>query len=744
MNNKKRDVKNNEINIKENVKKDGHLSKPCSDLDCNHIDNEHALHIKNIVFNMQKDLVNAEDLSREISIEGARQNNLKNISLKIPKNKFVVITGPSGSGKSSLAFDTIYAEGQRRYMESLSTYARQFLNMQDKPDFDSISGLSPAIAIDQKTTSRNPRSTVATITEIYDYLRILFARIGIPYSPATGLPIKSISISEMIEEIMKMPIGTKFNILAPVVRGQKGEQKKILLNLRKSGYTRIKFNGEMFDIDDVIMNIDKNKKNDIDVVIDRIQISSDCKDRVASSVETAVKLAEGLMFIEIVEIPANFNNVFKINGVEIENHKILTFSEKFCCPVSGFTIESMEPRIFSFNSPYGACPACNGFGTEYEFLEDLCIKDGNTSIRDGAILTWGNQSHLKYYTQLLRSLESEFNFSVDEPFDEINKKAKDMIMNGLGDREVEFSYNDGMRSYVVKKKYEGVMQMLQNKWKETDSEVIKEEMQKFQDITDCKMCNGYRLRQESLCIKINSKHIGEIVKMSINNAFDWFLDLPNHLNEQHNKIAEKAIIEVCKRLSFLKIVGVGYLELARESGTLWGGVSHRIRLASQIGSELTGVMYILDEPSIGLHQSDNEKLIKTIKHLRDIGNTVIVVEHDEETMLEADHIIDIGQAAGINGGYVMAQGTPYDIMNNPNSITGKYLSGEEIIDLDGKPRRQVKKNQCLEIKHAYGNNLKNVSVTIPLGMFVSVTGLSGCGKSTLVMETCLLYTSRRG
>jgi len=705
----------------------------------NAIDNEFANYVKSIVLSASKEAAQNTDLSNEICIEGARQNNLKNISIKLPKNKFIVITGPSGSGKSSLAFDTIYAEGQRRYMESLSTYARQFLNMQDKPDFDKISGLSPAIAIDQKTTSRNPRSTVATLTEIYDYLRILFARIGVPYSPATGLPIKSISISEMIEQVMHLPEGTKINILSPVVHGQKGEHKKILLNIRKMGYERIKFNGELTEVDDVIMNIDKNKKNDIEAVIDRIQMNADIKSRLASSIETAAKLAEGLCHIEIVSMPENFNAAktpLKINGHEINGEReILVFSEKFSCPVSGFTIESMEPRIFSFNSPYGACPSCNGVGTEYQFVAELCIKDGETSIREGVVLPWASQTLLKYYTQLLQSLQEEFKFSVDEPYDNLSEEVKNILFYGLGEREVEFSYNDGMRSFNIKKKFEGVMNMLKTRWQETDSDVIKEEMMKFQDIAACKTCGGHRIKPESLSVKINHKHIGEVTKMSVNDAFDWFLNLPNHLSHQHNQIAQKAIVEICKRLGFLKNVGVGYLALCRESGTLSGGESQRIRLASQIGSELTGVMYILDEPSIGLHQSDNEKLIKTIKHLRDIGNSVIVVEHDEETMLEADHVVDIGPAAGIHGGYIMAQGTPEQVMQNPDSITGRYLSGVDIIDLGGKPRRTVKKNYSIKIKNAHGNNLKNVDAEIPLGMFVSVTGVSGCGKSTLVMET---------
>ncbi len=689
------------------------------------------------VTRVKKEYIKLANLDNCIAIEGARQNNLKNISLNIPKDRFVVITGPSGSGKSSLAFDTIYAEGQRRYIESLSTYARQFLNIQGKPDYDSISGLSPAIAIDQKTTSKNPRSTVATMTEIYDYLRILYARVGVPFSPETNLPIKSITISEMIESLLKLPLKTKVNIIAPIVRGQKGEHKKLLLTLRKSGYERIKFNGELVSIDDVIMNIDKNRKNTIDVVVDRLEIKPDIKDRLASSVETAVKLSEGILHAEIVSIdPAiDESEIASINGTEIKESAILNFSEKFCCPVSGFTIEDMEPRIFSFNSPYGVCPSCNGVGTEYHFVPELAIGDVSLSIREGAITLWTTQASSKHYIQMLKTLETEFDFSIDEPFENINEKAKQMIFYGLGEREIEFSYNDGMRIYKVKKQYEGIMTMLYNRWRETDSEVIKEELQKFQDITKCRECSGYRLKKESLCIKINHKHIGEVCRTSISDSIIWFNDLHRHLNGQQNEIASKAVKEIVKRLGFLQNVGVGYLTLARESGTLSGGESQRIRLASQIGSELTGILYILDEPSIGLHQSDNEKLIRTIKNLRDIGNSVIVVEHDEETMEEADYIIDIGPGAGINGGYVIAEGTPAEIMANKNSITGAYLSGTEIINLDGRARRQLGNGQFLEIRGAKGNNLKNINVKIPLGMFVTITGVSGCGKSTLVMET---------
>jgi excinuclease ABC subunit A len=676
-----------------------------------------------------------------IVLQGARQNNLKNISIEIPKNKLVVITGPSGSGKSSLAFDTIYTEGRRRYVESLSSYARQFLNIQDKPDFDSISGLSPAIAIDQKTSSRNPRSTVATMTEIYDYLRILFSRVGIPYSPATGLPIESKTSSEIISEILELPEGTKIIVLAPVVRGKKGEHRKLLISLRRQGFQRCRLNGVYMDLEAVEI-ADKNQKNTIEVVIDRIEIDASVKERLANAVESGLLLAEGLLSIEFTEIPLKSKEFqFKV-GKKVKEGETLVFSEKFSCPVSGFTLEEVEPRIFSFNSPYGACEECDGLGTEYYFTSDLIIPNPELSINENAIAPWGEIARNKHYHQILEGMAKRYNFSLNTPYADLPDAIKQLILYGTNGEQFDVEYLEGIKRTKFKIDFKGIVNILNAQWKETDSDVIKQELEKYQDVTACHKCEGYRLRPTSLCVKIDGIHIGELCSYSIEKTLEWVKSVPSRLTDRQNAIAEKILKEIEKRLTFLVNVGLEYLTLARESGTLSGGESQRIRLASQIGSELTGVMYVLDEPSIGLHQSDNTKLINTLKHLRDIGNSIIVVEHDEETMLEADYLIDIGPGAGEYGGYVVAQGTPAEVMENQNSITGKYLSGKECIVGLGA-RRKYGNGKFIEIIGARANNLKNISVKIPLGIFTCVTGVSGGGKSSLVIHTLYKAIARK-
>ena len=676
-----------------------------------------------------------------IVVHGARQNNLKNVTIEIPKYKLVVITGPSGSGKSSLAFDTIYTEGRRRYVESLSSYARQFLNIQDKPDFDSITGLSPAIAIDQKTSSKNPRSTVATMTEIYDYLRILYARIGVPYSPATGLPIESKTSSEIISEIMELPQGTKIIILAPIVRGKKGEHKKLLISLRRQGFQRCRFDGHYMDLEAVEIE-EKNIKHTLEVVIDRIELDENSKERLASAVETGLSLAEGILNMEISEFPGQTKAfTFKV-GKSVKLGQTLVFSEKFSCPVSGFTLEEVEPRIFSFNSPYGACEACDGLGTEYFFTPELIIPDAELSINEGAIAPWGDISRNKHYHQILEGMAKHYGFSLNTAYKDLPEDVKKMVLTGTGGTEFEVEYLDGIKRTKFKIDFKGIVNILNAQWKETDSEVVKQELEKFQDVTDCHKCEGYRLRPSSLCVKIDGIHIGEFCRKSIEQAIEWIENVPSKLTERQNAIGEKIFKEIYKRLNFLKNVGLDYLTLARESGTLSGGESQRIRLASQIGSELTGVMYVLDEPSIGLHQSDNLKLINTLKHLRDIGNSVIVVEHDEETMLEADYLIDIGPGAGEYGGYIVAHGTPEEVMKHADSITGKYLSGRECITGLGA-RRKYGNGKFIEILGARVNNLKNLSVKIPLGIFTCITGVSGGGKSSLIIHTLYKAIARK-
>jgi len=674
-----------------------------------------------------------------IVVRGAKEHNLKNIDIEIPKNQLVVITGPSGSGKSSLAFDTIYAEGQRRYVESLSAYARQFLNIQDKPDVESIDGLSPAIAIDQKTTSRNPRSTVGTVTEIYDHLRLLYARAGIPYSPATGLPIESQTVSQMNDRIMELPEGTKIYLLAPIVRGHKGSYIKELEALRKKGFTRVKIDGEIHEMDE-LPTIDKNKKHEIKVVVDRLVINGELGNRLSDSLETALGLGEGLVEVEVLDVPAKETKGKKKADAEPQNHSF-TMSSKFACPVSGFTLSEIEPRLFSFNSPYGACQTCDGLGTQMFFDPDLVVPDTSLSLAERAIAPWANSTS-KYYIQTIEGLAAHYKFSLYTPFKDLDKKIREMILYGSGETPIRIAYTDGARSYVANKPYEGVVTNLERRWKETESDWMREELSKFKSEHKCEDCGGSRLKPEALCVKVGHKHIGEITELPIDQAHEWFMTLEKKLSKKQQDIAYKVLKEVRERLQFLMNVGLEYLTLGRESGTLSGGESQRIRLASQIGSGLSGVLYVLDEPSIGLHQSDNERLLATLRHLKSLGNSVIVVEHDEDTMRAADHLIDMGPGAGMHGGYVVSQGTTAHVMKDKKSLTGQYLSGAKGIDVP-KVRRVASKNKRIIIKNAHGNNLKNITAEIPLGTFTAVTGVSGGGKSTLVIETLYRAVAKR-
>ncbi|WP_192253724.1 excinuclease ABC subunit UvrA [Mesorhizobium caraganae] len=677
-----------------------------------------------------------------LSIRGAREHNLKNVDLDLPRDSLIVMTGLSGSGKSSLAFDTIYAEGQRRYVESLSAYARQFLEMMQKPDVDQIDGLSPAISIEQKTTSKNPRSTVGTVTEIYDYMRLLFARVGIPYSPATGLPIESQTVSQMVDRVLAVEEGTRLFLLAPIVRGRKGEYRKELLELQKKGFQRVKVDGVFYEIADVPA-LDKKYKHDIDVVVDRIVVRGDLATRLADSIETALKLAEGLAVAEFADRPLDASQTGEdsVNKSKNETHERILFSEKFACPVSGFTIPEIEPRLFSFNNPFGACPTCDGLGSQRAIDASLIVPDENVSLRDGAVSPWA-KSTSPYYAQTLEALGKAYRFKLGDKFKDLTEEAKEAVLRGTGEREVTFQYDDGLRSYKTTKTFEGVIPNLERRWKETESAWMREEIERFMSATPCPVCKGYRLKPEALAVKIAGKHIGEVTEQSIRNADKWFTDLPAQLNDKQNEIAVRVLKEIRDRLRFLNDVGLDYLTLSRNSGTLSGGESQRIRLASQIGSGLTGVLYVLDEPSIGLHQRDNARLLDTLKHLRDIGNTVIVVEHDEDAILHADYVVDMGPAAGIHGGEIIAQGTPQQVMANPNSITGKYLSGALEVATPGI-RREPKKNRRLKIVGARGNNLKNVTAEIPLGTFTAVTGVSGGGKSTFLIETLFKAASRR-
>ncbi|GLS38068.1 UvrABC system protein A [Mesorhizobium tianshanense] len=677
-----------------------------------------------------------------LSIRGAREHNLKNVDLDLPRDSLIVMTGLSGSGKSSLAFDTIYAEGQRRYVESLSAYARQFLEMMQKPDVDQIDGLSPAISIEQKTTSKNPRSTVGTVTEIYDYMRLLFARVGIPYSPATGLPIESQTVSQMVDRVLAVEEGTRLFILAPMVRGRKGEYRKELLELQKKGFQRVKVDGVFYEIADVPA-LDKKYKHDLDVVVDRIVVRGDLATRLADSIETALKLADGLAVAEFADRPLDASQTGEdsVNKSKNETHERILFSEKFACPVSGFTIPEIEPRLFSFNNPFGACPTCDGLGSQRAIDASLIVPDDNLSLRAGAVSPWA-KSTSPYYAQTLEALGKTYGFKLGDKFRDLTEEAQQAILHGTGEREITFQYDDGLRSYKTTKTFEGVIPNLERRWKETESAWMREEIERFMSATPCPACHGYRLKPEALAVKIAGKHIGEVTEQSIRKADQWFTDLPASLNEKQNEIAVRVLKEIRERLRFLNDVGLDYLTLSRNSGTLSGGESQRIRLASQIGSGLTGVLYVLDEPSIGLHQRDNARLLDTLKHLRDIGNTVIVVEHDEDAILHADYVVDIGPAAGIHGGHVIAQGTPQQIMASPASITGKYLSGELEVATPAV-RREARKNRRLKIVGARGNNLKNVTAEIPLGTFTAVTGVSGGGKSTFLIETLFKAASRR-
>ncbi|MEM8797964.1 MAG: excinuclease ABC subunit UvrA [Pseudomonadota bacterium] len=676
-----------------------------------------------------------------ISVRGAREHNLKNVDLDIPRDKLVVMTGLSGSGKSSLAFDTIYAEGQRRYVESLSAYARQFLEMMQKPDVDQIDGLSPAISIEQKTTSKNPRSTVGTVTEIYDYMRLLFARVGIPYSPATGLAIESQTVSQMVDRVMALEEGTRLYLLAPLVRGRKGEYRKELAELMKKGFQRVKVDGEFYELADV-PPLDKKYKHDIDVVVDRLVVRDDIGTRLADSFETALKMADGLAIAEFADkpLPVEATAGGSANKSKNETHERLLFSEKFACPVSGFTISEIEPRLFSFNNPFGACPRCDGLGTERRVDPDLVVPDETLTLSKGAIAPW-SKSTSPYYLQTLQSVANHMGAKVTTPFNKLKKSVRDAILFGTED-PVTFTYDDGLRSYKTKKPFEGVVNNLERRWRETESSWSREEIEKFMSSTPCEACGGYRLKPEALCVKIADLHIGQVSEMSIKTAYEWFEALPAKLDAKQNEIAGRVLKEINERLTFLNDVGLDYLTLSRNSGTLSGGESQRIRLASQIGSGLTGVLYVLDEPSIGLHQRDNERLLETLKRLRDLGNTVIVVEHDEDAILAADHVVDVGPAAGIHGGEIVASGTPDDIIAHPKSLTGGYLSGALTIATP-ENRRKPKKTKQIRVVGARGNNLKDVSVDIPLGLFTCVTGVSGGGKSTLLIDTLYKSVARK-
>lgn len=671
----------------------------------------------------------ADPNARVISVRGAREHNLKNIDLAIPRDKLVVFTGLSGSGKSSLAFDTIYAEGQRRYVESLSAYARQFLEMMQKPDVDQIDGLSPAISIEQKTTSKNPRSTVGTVTEIHDYMRLLWARAGIPYSPATGLPIESQTVQQMVDRLVELPEKTRGYLLAPVVRGRKGEFRKEMADWLKRGFQRVKVNGEFYEIPDAPA-LDKKFKHDIDVVVDRIVIRPDLGARLADSLEQALDLAEGIAVFEYADEKEE-------NG----EAKRVTFSSKFACPVSGFTIPEIEPRLFSFNNPFGACPACDGLGHEMRIDPEMIVPDHSLSLKKGAIAPWA-KSTSPYYGQTLDALAKHFGFSTTKPWSELPQSARDAILFGTGTEAVRMAYNDGLRAYEVKKPFEGVITNMERRWKETESDWAREEIGRFMSETPCAACNGFRLKPEALAVKIDLAHIGEISQLSVKDALAWVSALPSRLSHKQNEIAPRILKEIRDRLTFLLDVGLEYLTLARGSRTLSGGESQRIRLASQIGSGLTGVLYVLDEPSIGLHQRDNERLLGTLRRLRDLGNTVIVVEHDEDAILTADYVVDVGPGAGIHGGEIVSKGTPQDILADPNSLTGKYLTGEMSVPVPAK-RRKPQKGRSLKIVGARGNNLKDVTVDIPLGLFTCITGVSGGGKSTLIIDTLYKAIARK-
>ncbi len=662
---------------------------------------------------------------KNIEVRGAREHNLKNIDVDIPRNNLVVITGLSGSGKSSLAFDTIYAEGQRRYVESLSAYARQFLNMMEKPDVDQISGLSPAISIEQKTTSKNPRSTVGTVTEIYDYLRLLFARAGTPYSPETGLPIEAQQVQDMVDRVMAMEEGTRAYLLAPMVRDRKGEYRKEFLELRKQGFQRIKVDGQFFDLE-APPALDKKYRHDIDVVVDRIVIKGGIETRLADSFRTALDLADGIAVLETAPT----------NG----DPERITFSENFACPVSGFTIPEIEPRLFSFNAPFGACPDCDGLGAELFFDERLVVPDGNLKVYDGALAPW-RKGRSPYFRQTIEALAKHYKFDASTKWKDLPAEVRRVFLHGSGEEQILFRYDENGRIYQVKRPFEGVIPNMERRYRETDSNWIREEFERYQNNRPCGACEGHRLRTEALAVKIGGLHVGEVVRMSIREALEWVEDAPKKLTKQKNEIAHAVLKEIRERLGFLNNVGLEYLTLSRNAGTLSGGESQRIRLASQIGSGLTGVLYVLDEPSIGLHQRDNGRLLQTLKNLRDQGNTVIVVEHDEEAIRGADHVFDIGPGAGVHGGQVVAEGAPAQIAASKNSVTGDYLAGRRAIAVPVS--RRVGKGKSVSVMRATGNNLKEVTAEFPLGKFTCVTGVSGGGKSTLTIETLFKTASMR-
>ena len=662
------------------------------------------------------------EMKQFLKVRGANEHNLNNVDIDIPKDQLIVMTGVSGSGKSSLAFDTIYAEGQRRYVESLSAYARQFLQMMQKPDVESIEGLSPAISIEQKSTNKNPRSTVGTVTEIYDYMRLLWARIGVPYSPATGLPIESQTVSQMVDKIFKKENDSKIYLLAPIVRGRKGEYRKEFIELRKKGFQRLRINDEFYDIEEIPV-LDRYKKHYIEVVVDRLVIkksteedNKDLLQRLADSIEITLQLSDGLLYT-----------------LDVDSNEKEVFSSNFSCPESGFTIDEIEPRIFSFNNPAGACDKCDGLGNAVAFDLDLVVPDQNITFRDGAIAPWSVNTS-KLYIQTLESLGRHYKFNIDDKFSDIPEETKQKILYGSGDDKIEIIYNDGTRVFKSNKAFEGIIPNLIRRLKESESKWVKEELGRYQSDKDCEKCNGKRLKLETLCVKINEHDIADVSRLTIEEAREWFLNLNQVLNEQELAISKQVLKEINDRLGFLTSVGLSYLSISRNSGTLSGGESQRIRLASQIGSGLSGVLYVLDEPSIGLHQRDNERLLHTLQKLRDLGNTVIVVEHDEEAILIADHVIDIGPGAGINGGKIIAQGTPKEVKENKNSITGNYLSGIKSIAIP-KSRRKINPNKNITLRGASGNNLQDIDVEFPLGILTCVTGVSGGGKSTLVIQT---------
>ncbi len=662
-------------------------------------------------------------MNKYISVRGAREHNLKNVDVDLPRDELIVITGLSGSGKSSLAFDTIYAEGQRRYVESLSAYARQFLELMQKPDVDSIEGLSPAISIEQKTTSKNPRSTVGTVTEIYDYMRLLWARVGIPYSPATGLPIESQTISQMVDRIVGMPEGTRLLLLAPFVRGRKGEYRKEMQDLRKRGFQRLRVDGTMYEIDEVPA-LNKKLKHDIEVVVDRIVVREGLGNRLADSLETALGLADGIVWVE-----------------NAETNEQTVFSQKFACPVSGFTIPEIEPRLFSFNNPFGACPACDGLGSKIYFDPMLVVPDERLTLAKGAVAPWAGSTS-KYYDQTLESICQHFGAAMTTPWQDLPETVRQTILFGSGGSAITMTYDDGLRSYQTNKPFEGIVNNLERRYRETESAWMRDELSKYQSSQPCEVCKGARLKPEALAVKIRGRNISEAAELSIAGAGAWFSELNEHLRPKDREIAYRILKEINERLGFLNAVGLEYLTLSRGSGTLSGGESQRIRLASQIGSGLTGVLYVLDEPSIGLHQRDNDRLLETLKRLRDIGNTVIVVEHDEDAIRSADYLVDMGPGAGQHGGTVIAQGRPEEVQKNPDSITAQYLNGTRFVPVPDA-RRPGHPGQFLEVQGARANNLQNVSTRIPLGTFTCVTGVSGGGKSTLIIETLYKAVARK-